>query len=324
MVKAKKLNWQQVGKTIGKAANWRTILNFVAFGAFLYLVISKSTQINLSLRAATQANIYWLVFAVLSLVGTYFTASGAYYFICKRQIPYKGVLKVELASAFASRLLPANVGGLALNIRFINTYLKNRTHAVTIVALSNVIGFTAYVSTVLALVLILRKPFSQLFQFYIPPWAWWIGMGTGIVLLISAYASRRVRSKVALWWHDLASILLTFKNAPQYVILTYICYIFTTLFYVSSFYASLKALGIDVSFAQAFGAFTLGLTAGSVAPTPGGLIGVELGLYTGLYAAGVPSSLAVSGVLTYRLMAYWLPILPGFLMFRHLLKSKTI
>lgn len=50
---------------------------------------------------------------------------------------------------------------------------------------------------------------------------------------------------------------------------------------------------------------------GTLAPTPGGLGAVE-GLMIALYAGfGVPSTIAVTVVLVYRLINFWLPIPPG-------------
>jgi uncharacterized protein (TIRG00374 family) len=51
---------------------------------------------------------------------------------------------------------------------------------------------------------------------------------------------------------------------------------------------------------------------GTLAPTPGGLGAVE-GILIAVYVSfGVPSATAVAVVLVYRLINFWLPILPGF------------
>jgi glycosyltransferase 2 family protein len=48
------------------------------------------------------------------------------------------------------------------------------------------------------------------------------------------------------------------------------------------------------------------------APTLGG---VEAALIAGLTATGVPNELAVPAVLVYRVATFWLPVLPGWLVF---------
>ncbi len=58
-------------------------------------------------------------------------------------------------------------------------------------------------------------------------------------------------------------------------------------------------------------AYVVAYAVGTLAPTPGGLGAVE-GIMIALFAGfGVPSSVAVAVVLTYRLINFWLPIPPG-------------
>ena len=59
-------------------------------------------------------------------------------------------------------------------------------------------------------------------------------------------------------------------------------------------------------------------TVGSVVPSPGGLGPVELALTGGLVTAGVPSGVAVSAVLVYRLVTFWIPIPLGYLSLQRL------
>jgi undecaprenyl-diphosphatase len=58
-----------------------------------------------------------------------------------------------------------------------------------------------------------------------------------------------------------------------------------------------------------------------VSPTPGGLGALDAGLVAGLTHVGVPASIAVAGVLSYRLVTYWFPVLPGVVAFRWLRRN---
>ncbi|MFZ0324067.1 MAG: lysylphosphatidylglycerol synthase domain-containing protein, partial [Actinomycetes bacterium] len=49
----------------------------------------------------------------------------------------------------------------------------------------------------------------------------------------------------------------------------------------------------------------------SAAPTPGGVGAVEAALIGGLSAAGLPAAIAVASVFLYRLVTFWIPVLPG-------------
>jgi undecaprenyl-diphosphatase len=49
----------------------------------------------------------------------------------------------------------------------------------------------------------------------------------------------------------------------------------------------------------------------AAAPTPGGLGALEAGLIAGLTSVGQPAAAAVTAVLVFRLVTYWVPVLPG-------------
>ena len=67
-----------------------------------------------------------------------------------------------------------------------------------------------------------------------------------------------------------------------------------------------------------------GAIIGSAVPTPGGLGGIEAALSAGLIAVGVDSGTAVSSVLLYRIVTYWLPIPFGWVSINHLTKIDAI
>jgi uncharacterized protein (TIRG00374 family) len=70
-----------------------------------------------------------------------------------------------------------------------------------------------------------------------------------------------------------------------------------------------------------------GLTAnavGSAIPTPGGVGAVETALTTALVIAGLPAGVAGAAVLLYRLLTFWLPVLPGWLCFNYLTRRGEL
>ena len=65
-------------------------------------------------------------------------------------------------------------------------------------------------------------------------------------------------------------------------------------------------------------------TIGQAAPTPGGLGAVEAALAAGLTAAGLDGVIAVSAVLLFRLVTFWLPTVPGYFAFNWLTKKGAL
>jgi uncharacterized protein (TIRG00374 family) len=73
------------------------------------------------------------------------------------------------------------------------------------------------------------------------------------------------------------------------------------------------------------GAVYMGAAAiAAAAPSPGGLGAIEAALIAGLTGVGMQAGPAVSAVLLYRLATYWLPVLPGWLAWRALLRREYV
>ena len=82
--------------------------------------------------------------------------------------------------------------------------------------------------------------------------------------------------------------------------------------------AEIACLGLSVmAFDGRVGVVTVafvylaGAAVSAVAPTPGGLGAIEAALVSGLTLFGVAAGPAVTGVLLYRVLTFWAPILPG-------------
>jgi undecaprenyl-diphosphatase len=97
-----------------------------------------------------------------------------------------------------------------------------------------------------------------------------------------------------------------------------------TLCYVLALAASTRAFGVQVSVPAIFAVFLGSAAVASLAPTPGGLGAMEAGLVAGLISAGALAGPAVAVVLSYRLITYWLPIVPGAFCFHFLRRRGAI
>ena len=86
--------------------------------------------------------------------------------------------------------------------------------------------------------------------------------------------------------------------------------------------AAVAAFDGGVSFPEIGAAYLVAAALGSAAPTPGGLGAVEGALVAALTGYGMPAGNAVSAVLTFRLVTYWLPMLPGWFMFQQMQRRE--
>ena len=88
-----------------------------------------------------------------------------------------------------------------------------------------------------------------------------------------------------------------------------------TLLYIAALVFSVHAFGGGASVASIGVVFLVGSAISSAAPTPGGIGAVEAALIAGLTAVGVSREEAVPAVFLFRIATFWLPVLPGWLMF---------
>jgi glycosyltransferase 2 family protein len=97
-----------------------------------------------------------------------------------------------------------------------------------------------------------------------------------------------------------------------------------TLAYIGGLAASVQAFGGGPGIIL-IGAVYLGAAAiAAAAPSPGGLGAIEAALVAGLTGVGMQAGPAVSAVLLYRLATYWLPVAPGWLSWRALVRREYV
>lgn len=94
--------------------------------------------------------------------------------------------------------------------------------------------------------------------------------------------------------------------------------------FIGVLYACVLAFGGSMSLAVVAVVYLAGATLGQAAPTPGGLGAVEAALSAGLTAGGLDAGTAVSAVLLFRLVTFWLPTVPGYWAFNWLTKKGAL
>jgi uncharacterized protein (TIRG00374 family) len=97
-----------------------------------------------------------------------------------------------------------------------------------------------------------------------------------------------------------------------------------SLSYILCLAACVAAFGRSLPIASIAVVYLTGSAIGSILPTPGGLGGVEAALTAGLTAAGLPGAVAVSAVLLFRLITFWLPVPFGWAALSYLERHQAL
>jgi glycosyltransferase 2 family protein len=103
-----------------------------------------------------------------------------------------------------------------------------------------------------------------------------------------------------------------------------------SLLYIFALWASIQAAATDdraakINFAVVAVVFLTAQAAGSIVPTPGGVGGVEGALIGALTTFGrLDGGLATTSVLLFRLMTFWLPVLPGWIAYNYMTRHGEL
>lgn len=87
---------------------------------------------------------------------------------------------------------------------------------------------------------------------------------------------------------------------------------------------SIQAFGGSIDGWQLLWLYLAVVVVGELAPTPNGAGVVEIALALGLFFTGMAPALAVCAVLTYRVVTFWLPLLPGWRASRSLHRAGAL
>jgi uncharacterized membrane protein YbhN (UPF0104 family) len=163
--------------------------------------------------------------------------------------------------------------------------------------------------------------------FSVPGWAYVIAAAV-VVLLVTVAALPRgrswLRTRVQPLITETLPRLLEVLQRPRKLAEGLGGIVLLSAAYVLCLWAAVHAFGGDLHIATIAVVYLAGSAIGSAAPTPGGLGAVEAALAAGLTAAGLPSVTAVSAVLLFRLVTFWVPVLPGWLAFGALQRREAI
>ena len=304
----------------------RTAIMLVCSLVAIYVLIPQFADVTGMFRQLEDAN-WALVFVVLMFsLFTYFGASISLMAACPVPVHPFDALKVSLSGSFVNRITPAGIGGIGLNLRFMQKAGANTTEAASRWGVNALAGGIAHMTYATLFIVWARR--DNAFDFRLPEMPIIVGIaivgvGAGVVFLLP-YGRHKllgpVRRVAAHAWEGVRSL----AHEPARLALMFLGGSLVTLGYLFGLYAAVRAFGGTTSLAAVGAVYLAGSAIGQAAPAPGGLGAVEAVLIAGLTSAGLDKEIAVPAVLLFRFATFWIPILPGWLSFRSLTNRQEI
>jgi uncharacterized membrane protein YbhN (UPF0104 family)/membrane-associated phospholipid phosphatase/tRNA A-37 threonylcarbamoyl transferase component Bud32 len=303
----------------------RTLLWLIGGAFAIHLLLPQVDELRHTMDALRSVRWEWLVAGGLGATSLYFAAALAIMGAVEHPLAFGRTALVQLAGSFMNRLAPKGLGGMGINERYLERAGVGRPTAVASIAVNMAAGMVVGVLTLAVAGALLGLKGVE--QVHLPKnWPYLAAFLVVITLLgLGLFARslarrRRFLDPVITAGRSLLRVLSSPLQAAQ---------LFggatgVMVANVLTLMVCLQAFGGDASVLKVIAVYLGGSAIASASPTPGGLGAVEAALVAGLTAVGVQTGPAVAGVLTYRLLTFWLPIIPGFLALRYLQHRQIV
>nr|WP_245170979.1 lysylphosphatidylglycerol synthase transmembrane domain-containing protein [Streptomyces decoyicus] len=305
----------------------RILISWIAGAFAVYYLLSTLTHFNLG-DVVSKAGWQWVLVAMFFSALTYIAATMSLLGFVTERVSFVRTVIAQIAGNFVKLVAPAAIGGVALNTRFLQRAGVRPGLAVASVGASQLFGLGSHI--LLLLVFGYLTGTQEQTPTLSPSRTVIAGLLTVavLVLIVTAvpalrkFVSRRVRSLFA----GVVPRMLDILQRPGKLVTGIGGMLLLTAANVMCLDASIRAFGggDTISYASIAVAFLAGNALGSAAPTPGGVGAVESALIGALTFAGLAGDVAFPAVLLFRLLVFWLPVLPGWLAFNYLTRKGGI
>jgi uncharacterized membrane protein YbhN (UPF0104 family) len=305
----------------------RTLLAIAAAAGVYYYLLPELAKVGNPWQAVQSADWVWVPLVIALSAVTYLASAVALMGAVSQRIRLWPTVLAQGASSFINRVSPANVGGMALNARFLQKSGVEPTAGVAAVGVNSLVGAIVHLILIVIFFAWSSRRVGQAFK--LPSTSTLLAILTVILavigILLASRPGRRFASGTLVpGVRSAAASLSRVARNPGKMTMLVGGSALITLAYIGAFAASVEAFGGGPGFVV-LGAVYLGTAAvAAAAPTPGGIGAFEAAAIAGLTGVGVANGPAVSAVVLYRLATYWLPVAPGWLCWRVLQRRDYV
>jgi uncharacterized membrane protein YbhN (UPF0104 family) len=258
---------------------------------------------------------WWLVLAAAVAISLQFVGYAlSLWAAATRPLPFGELCALELGESVTAMATPEGVGSLALSMRFLAKQGFSTPEAGAATGLSSfVTSMTAAVLLPIGIILAASDLDVAKLRSEVPSSAWLVIIGIiAVAALVTVIVKApSFRSKVRAWSRSAGQYLRLSIEQPGKTLVIVLGELVT----VSGEVACLSLLLLAVNRSPHPGSLIvivlISSTASAVVPIPGGLGAPEAILIAGLSSLGIDSVSALIASVSYRMLSYWLPPIPG-------------
>lgn len=268
----------------------------------------------------------WMLPTLVATFATYVAATVVFVNSTGSPLAAGPSLLAEVSTAYLGRFQPADTGALAVRLRFLQRHGADTAQADQAAGLGLLAGLLTHV--VLAGVFVVWLAREDPDTIVVSPRAALVGAAVVALAGSVAVAFPAVRATLT---HTARPVLAQavggFRaqlDKPATLSWVFVGAAARHLLQAAALFYVTQAFGLTHGFTSIAAVYLLGAGVAALAPTPGGLGAVEAALIAALMTIGVDSAAAVPTVFGYRLVTFWLPLLPGWAAFRSLTRTQRL
>jgi glycosyltransferase 2 family protein len=301
----------------------RTIVSYVMVALVGFFAITHLSQAEAAGGALAHADPWWIAVAAGAAALTYVFAASILRAATVLHLPLGRTIAAQLAAASANRVSPAGLGGMGVNIRYLETSGTTRTAALGAVGLGSASGFAVHLTMILGLASIAsRSPVAA--PSGLPAWPEIVVVLVGATVAAAGIWRWRLHRPLVVGLRSVRDHAREILAEPKRVAVLLVASAGISVANAAALAACVAAVGGHLGLTDALLIYLAGSAVGAVAPSPAGVGAVEAALIMGVGRLGVAPGVAVAGVLSYRLITYWLPVLPGLVCAASLRRRRAI
>ena len=298
----------------------RTLFTIAALAGAYYLLLPQLAKVGNPLPALESAQWAWVLLAIAFSVLTYVASAIGLLGGVSVRVPFWPTLLTQGASSYVNRVSPSNVGGMVLNVRFLQKAGVEPAAGVAAVGVNSLAGALVHLMLLVIFFAWAGRGGAGT-AFKLPSSSTLLAVLAAVAAVIGiVIATRQGRNfaarKVLPSLRSSLASLGRVARSPVRLVLLFGGSALVTLSYVGALAAGVEAFGGGASIAKIGAVYMAASVVAAATPTPGGVGGYEAAAIAGLTGIGISSAAAVSAVVISRLATYWLPVLPGWLAWR--------
>ncbi|HSM02619.1 MAG TPA: lysylphosphatidylglycerol synthase domain-containing protein [Acidimicrobiia bacterium] len=251
----------------------------------------------------------WGVLALLAFAATQVGAAVSVMGATRRRLALGRTVGVQVASAAVGMVTPPAHGSLTANLRYLRVAGVGASEASQVMAATRLAGVVVHGTALLVAVvaMVVSDIPSPIRDLWVQP-ALFAGFIVVVGLVLWGRVHGRVLRPIARSFGDATATL----GRPGAGAMIWLGSAVVTGGSLVAFLLAGKAVGLSWDGQASVAVFLLVSALAPLSPLPGGLGVMEAGLVAGMLATGAtPAENGVAAVLLFRLLTFWLPLVPG-------------